>query len=85
MALGKVAILHGNYPNLIAGNPDFMPRWIPASQDYLRGQAVGEPFIEYLAAYMNNFVEGAERTAGAGRVKSAWTDEQLGLVPANSK
>ncbi|MGM7775826.1 NADH:flavin oxidoreductase [Arthrobacter sp. KNU-44] len=85
VALGKVAILHGNYPDLLAGNPDFTPRWIPASRDYLRGQAVGEPFIEYLAAYMNNFVEGATRPAGAGRVKSAWTDEQLGLVPTSGK
>ena len=34
---------------------------------------------------MNNFVEGAERPADAGRVKSAWTDEQLGLVPTGSK
>jgi len=85
VALGKVAILHGHYPNLLAGNPDFKPRWIPASPDYLRGEAVGDPFIDYLAAYMNNFVEGAERPADAGRVKSAWTDEQLGLVPTGSK
>ncbi|NKX55899.1 NADH:flavin oxidoreductase [Arthrobacter mobilis] len=85
VALGKVAILHGDYPNRVSGDPAFKPRWLPVTPEYLRGQAVGESFIKYLASYMRNFVEGVHPRAGGSGVKSAWTDEQLGLVPVSSK
>lgn len=56
VALGKVAVLHHDYPHALQENPKFSPRWLPATADYFRGQGLGEAFIAYLATW-TNFVE----------------------------
>jgi 2,4-dienoyl-CoA reductase-like NADH-dependent reductase (Old Yellow Enzyme family) len=56
VALGKVAVLHHDYPRALQENPQFSPRWLPATADYLRAQGLGETFIAYLATW-TDFVE----------------------------
>lgn len=56
VALGKVAVLHHDYPHRLQETPKFSPRWLPATSDYLREQGLSETFIAYLATW-TNFVE----------------------------
>jgi 2,4-dienoyl-CoA reductase-like NADH-dependent reductase (Old Yellow Enzyme family) len=56
VALGKVAVLHHDYPHRLQENPKFSPRWLPATPEYLREQGLGEAFIAYLATW-TDFVD----------------------------
>jgi 2,4-dienoyl-CoA reductase-like NADH-dependent reductase (Old Yellow Enzyme family) len=49
--LGRVAILHHDFPNQVLDNPDFKPVETPVTEDYLRSQGLGEVFIEYMAGW----------------------------------
>ncbi len=50
-ALGRVAILHHDYPTRVASDPNFVPRRIPVSADILREEGLSDAFI----TYMNNW------------------------------
>jgi 2,4-dienoyl-CoA reductase-like NADH-dependent reductase (Old Yellow Enzyme family) len=50
-ALGRVAILHHDYPHLLAADPGFIPRRIPVSPEVLRAEGLSDTFI----TYMNNW------------------------------
>lgn len=53
---GRAAILHHDFPQQVAANDSFAPIANPVSRDYLRGQGLGEKFVEYMAAW-SGFVE----------------------------
>jgi 2,4-dienoyl-CoA reductase-like NADH-dependent reductase (Old Yellow Enzyme family) len=46
--IGRSAILHHNFPELVIENPDFMATRTPVSANYLRNEGLGEKFIEYM-------------------------------------
>ncbi|MGI8841288.1 MAG: NADH:flavin oxidoreductase [Caulobacteraceae bacterium] len=49
--LGRAAILHHDYPQRLAADPDFRPVAPPVTRDYLAREGLGAPFIDY----MNNW------------------------------
>ena len=79
VALGKVAILNGDYPSRLYHDSAFAPRWVPVSTDYLRSQHVGEQFVQYLTA-SPNFVSDGPTPRRAGTFRSAQSNKELGLV-----
>ncbi|MEY2958870.1 MAG: hypothetical protein RLZZ01_1438, partial [Actinomycetota bacterium] len=46
--LGRVAILHHDYPALLHADAGFEPRRIPVSEATLRGEGLSDPFIAYM-------------------------------------
>jgi len=53
VAIGRSAILHHNFPELVISNPEFMSVRNPVSADYLRSEGVGESFVSYLTRWPN--------------------------------
>jgi 2,4-dienoyl-CoA reductase-like NADH-dependent reductase (Old Yellow Enzyme family) len=49
--LGRVAILHHDYPRQLAADHDFIPRRIPVSAEVLRSEGLSDTFV----TYMNNW------------------------------
>ncbi len=49
--LGRAAIIHHNYPQLLAANPAFVPNKIPVSAAYLANEGLSEPFIAYMSGW----------------------------------
>lgn len=66
VSLGKVAVLHHDYPLRMERDPAFAPNWLPVTANYLREQGLGEAFIAYLATW-TNFVSDYEVPADAVR------------------
>ncbi|MDO8361268.1 MAG: NADH:flavin oxidoreductase [Actinomycetota bacterium] len=54
--LGRVAILHHDYPNLLAADPAFRPRRTPADPAVLAAEGVSPTFVHYLATNFKGFV-----------------------------
>ena len=54
-ALGRVAILHHDYPRL-AADASFTPRHPPVAADVLIGEGVSPSFVEYLRGSFKGFV-----------------------------
>jgi 2,4-dienoyl-CoA reductase-like NADH-dependent reductase (Old Yellow Enzyme family) len=54
---GRAAILHHDFPHCVAANDSFEPVPNPVTSDYLRGQGLGEKFVEYMSGW-KGFVEG---------------------------
>jgi 2,4-dienoyl-CoA reductase-like NADH-dependent reductase (Old Yellow Enzyme family) len=46
--LGRVAILHHDYPQRM-NDPGFTPRRAPVSREVLAAEGLSEPFIDYMA------------------------------------
>lgn len=46
--LGRVAILHHDYPNQLRDDADFVPRRVPVSADTLRAEGLSDPFVNYM-------------------------------------
>lgn len=55
--LGRGGILHHDFPNLVKADPNFTSKEMPVSREYLAGEGLGEPFIDYISAFPG-FVEG---------------------------
>ena len=55
--LGRAAILHHDFPQRMAADPDFAAVSIPVSRDYLRAEGLSDPFVDYLRRWQG-FVEG---------------------------
>ncbi len=51
VALGRVAILHHDYPQRLAADTDFTPNRVPVTREYLSGEGLSEPFIDYMAGW----------------------------------
>jgi 2,4-dienoyl-CoA reductase-like NADH-dependent reductase (Old Yellow Enzyme family) len=49
--VGRAAILHHDLPRQLLANPDFKPKTLPVTADYLRSQGLGETFIQYMAGW----------------------------------
>ncbi|EED33738.1 NADH:flavin oxidoreductase/nadh oxidase family protein [gamma proteobacterium NOR5-3] len=56
VVVGRSAILHHDFPRLVANNPDFEPLANPVSREHLRNEGLGEAFIDYMATW-GGFVE----------------------------
>jgi 2,4-dienoyl-CoA reductase-like NADH-dependent reductase (Old Yellow Enzyme family) len=46
--LGRAAVLHHDYPQRYAADPDFAPISLPVSRDYLAREALSPKFVEYM-------------------------------------
>jgi 2,4-dienoyl-CoA reductase-like NADH-dependent reductase (Old Yellow Enzyme family) len=53
--LGRVAILHHDYPNLMAGG-EFVPRRPPAAPEVLLAEGLSGSFVEYMRTSFKGFV-----------------------------
>ncbi|MGR8950151.1 MAG: NADH:flavin oxidoreductase [Gammaproteobacteria bacterium] len=57
--LGRAAILHHNFPNLLQKDPAFMPIELPVSADHLQNEGLSPTFVDYMKAW-KGFVKGEE-------------------------
>lgn len=48
VTIGRMAILHHDFPLRVIENPNFEPIQTPVSRDYLRSEGLGEKFIRYM-------------------------------------
>lgn len=55
--LGRVAILHHNYPDLLEADGSFTPRRPPVSADILRSEGLSRAFVDYMAGNFPGFVD----------------------------
>jgi 2,4-dienoyl-CoA reductase-like NADH-dependent reductase (Old Yellow Enzyme family) len=51
VTLGRAAILHHNYPELMRNDDAFQPATLPVSRDYLKQQGLGKKFVDYMATW----------------------------------
>jgi len=51
VTIGRAAILHHNFPELVREQPDFQPVSLPVSKDFLKGEGLSERFIEYMGRW----------------------------------
>jgi 2,4-dienoyl-CoA reductase-like NADH-dependent reductase (Old Yellow Enzyme family) len=49
--LGRAAILHHNYPQLMHADNDWQPLSNPVSVEHLRSEGLGEKFIQYMQSW----------------------------------
>lgn len=66
VTLGKVAVLHADYPLRLYEDAAFTPDWLPVSAARLRQAGLGERFIRYLSSW-TNFVADREPPADVPR------------------
>jgi 2,4-dienoyl-CoA reductase-like NADH-dependent reductase (Old Yellow Enzyme family) len=79
LGVGKAGIVYPEFPRLVRDSPDIIPDWLPVSASYLRTQAVGDPFIEYLTTW-KGFISDEAPPEGAAPFRSAWSDEVHGIA-----
>jgi 2,4-dienoyl-CoA reductase-like NADH-dependent reductase (Old Yellow Enzyme family) len=48
IVLGRVAILHHDYPNLLEADPGFTPRRVPVSASTLHEEGLSDTFVTYM-------------------------------------
>ena len=51
VSIGRAAILHHDYPRLVAENVDFTPIPLPVTREHLANEFLGEKFINYMAGW----------------------------------
>jgi len=51
VAIGRSAILHHDFPQLVRGSSEFQPVRTPVTADYLRSEGLGEKFVEYMRTW----------------------------------
>jgi len=56
VTIGRSAILHHDFPQLVMDNPDFVPVENPVSKEHLRKEGLGEAFVTYMSGWAG-FVE----------------------------
>jgi 2,4-dienoyl-CoA reductase-like NADH-dependent reductase (Old Yellow Enzyme family) len=66
VSLGKVAVIHHDYPARLKANHSFTPDWLPVSRDRLHQEGLGPKFIDYLSTW-TNFVSDASPPTDAPR------------------
>jgi hypothetical protein len=49
--LGRAAILHHDFPRLVAADPDFRSLALPVTRAHLRAERLGPVFIDYMAGW----------------------------------
>jgi 2,4-dienoyl-CoA reductase-like NADH-dependent reductase (Old Yellow Enzyme family) len=55
--LGRAAILHHNYPNLLSADANFTPVALPVPPEHLRTEGLSDAFVEYMKNW-KGFVKG---------------------------
>ncbi len=55
--LGRAAILHHNYPNLLSADANFTPVALPVTPEHLRTEGLSDAFVEYMKNW-KGFVKG---------------------------
>jgi len=56
VVVGRAAILHHDFPELVAANPDFTPVPLPVPEAHLRREGLGNAFVGYMRTW-KGFVE----------------------------
>lgn len=56
VTIGRAAILHHDFPNLVIANPNFIPVDTPVSKEHLITEGLSETFIQYMGKWPG-FVE----------------------------
>ena len=51
VVIGRSAILHHNFPDLVTSDPGFRPAELPVSSDYLKSEGLSDSFIEYMSGW----------------------------------
>jgi 2,4-dienoyl-CoA reductase-like NADH-dependent reductase (Old Yellow Enzyme family) len=51
VSVGRAAILHHNFPDLVRQQTDFQPKSLPVSAAYLKGEGLSERFIHYMGRW----------------------------------
>lgn len=51
VSIGRAAILHHNFPKLVAEDTDFTPIPLPVSREHLSNEGLGEKFINYMSGW----------------------------------
>lgn len=59
VSIGRVGILHHDYPKKVMADPNFEPAKTPVSVEHLKNEGLGEAFITYMRRWPN-FVESDE-------------------------
>lgn len=59
VVIGRSAILHHNFPELVTADPGFRPADLPVSADHLKSEGLGAAFIAYMSGW-KGFVEKAD-------------------------
>jgi 2,4-dienoyl-CoA reductase-like NADH-dependent reductase (Old Yellow Enzyme family) len=49
--IGRAAILHHDFPRLVASDPGFEPAALPVSREHLRTEGVSPAFLGYLSTW----------------------------------
>jgi 2,4-dienoyl-CoA reductase-like NADH-dependent reductase (Old Yellow Enzyme family) len=49
--LGRAAVLHHDFPQKVAADPDFRAISLPVTRDYLRNERLGPAFIGYMSGW----------------------------------
>lgn len=49
--IGRAAILHHDYPNKVAADPDFAPIALPVTQAHLKAEGLGPAFVTYMSGW----------------------------------
>jgi len=62
--LGRAAILHHDFPQQVAADPDFKTIDLPVSADYLRRERLGPTFVQYMRNW-KGFVADEEPVAAS--------------------
>jgi 2,4-dienoyl-CoA reductase-like NADH-dependent reductase (Old Yellow Enzyme family) len=62
VTIGRMAILHHDYPLKVIENPSFEPIETPVSRDYLRNEGLGEKFIRYMERWPDFVSPDIEKT-----------------------
>lgn len=53
VTIGRMGILHHDFPLNVMGNPDFQPIKTPVSRNYLSKEGLGRKFIRYMERWPN--------------------------------
>ncbi|MGH8276750.1 MAG: NADH:flavin oxidoreductase, partial [Steroidobacteraceae bacterium] len=60
---GRAAVLHHDYPQRVAADPQFHPVSLPVTREYLRGEGLGPTFIHYMNNWKGFVADEAEEAA----------------------
>lgn len=61
VTIGRMGILHHDFPSKVIEDPNFEPIKTPVSRNYLRNEGLGEKFIRYMERWPNFVVSNDEK------------------------
>ncbi|MFK0382349.1 NADH:flavin oxidoreductase [Agrobacterium sp. NPDC090273] len=57
VVIGRAAILHADFPHRVRDNPEYVSPTLPVTKQFLEGEGLSPPFIEYMRSTWPNFVD----------------------------